>query len=328
MEFTSKNSFVFFRTPSGTIKKYVGEWREYKEGDEGFIVQPFVGESYILANVEQVKTGEDSIVPPVSVSTPLEIRKEEYLVQLEQFIKACYGDLDKVISSRVLSYLTDKQVDIYKLFLVLEKKYPDAFVYLLNIPQKGMWMGATPEILLQKKEVGLETMALAGSRKIKNQQSYWGSKEQEEHNFVIEDIENKLNRLNLDFFRSKTKTVQAGEVAHLQTKINISVSSKSTSKQIADTLHPTSAVCGMPQQKALQFILENEKHQRGLYTGYLGIVEKSKVNLYVNLRCMQVFQKRFDLYIGGGITKDSVAEKEWEETELKSRTLLSVIEKM
>ena len=258
----------------------------------------------------------------------MEIRKEEYLVQLEQFIKACHGELDKVISSRVLSYLTDKQVDIYKLFLVLDKKYPDAFVYLLNIPQKGMWMGATPEILLQKKGEGLETMALAGSRKIKNQQSYWGSKEQEEHNFVIEDIENKLNRLNLDFFRSETKTVQAGEVAHLQTKINISVSSKSTSKQIADTLHPTSAVCGMPQQKALQFILENEKHQRGLYTGYLGIVEKSKVNLYVNLRCMQVFQKRFDLYIGGGITKDSIAKKEWEETELKSRTLLSVIEKM
>ena len=171
-------------------------------------------------------------------------------------------------------------------------------------------------------------MALAGSRKITSRQSSWGIKEQEEHCFVIEDIETKLNSLNIEYSKKETQTIEAGEVAHLQTKINIPVKEEVLPKQIADALHPTSAVCGMPQQEAQQFILANEHHNRGLYTGYLGLLEKDKVNLFVNLRCMKIFAGRFDLYIGGGITKDSDAMEEWKETELKSKTLLSVIEKM
>ncbi len=329
MEFTSESSFVFFRFPGEDIKKYVGEWRRYKEGDEGFIVQPFVGESYILDKVIQEQTGGDSIVPPVSVSAPFDKGKEDYLLQLEQFIDVCRkGELDKVISSRISSYLTDRQVDVFELFLELEKKYPKAFVYLLNIPQEGMWMGATPEILLNNNGNELVTMALAGSRKITSPQSSWGRKEQEEHCFVIEDIETKLNSLNVEYSKNETQTIEAGEVAHLQTKINIPLNAEVLPKRIADTLHPTSAVCGMPQQEAQQFILANEQHKRGLYTGYLGMLEKDKISLFVNLRCMQIYAGRFDLYIGGGITKDSDALEEWKETELKSKTLLSVIEKM
>jgi isochorismate synthase len=47
--------------------------------------------------------------------------------------------------------------------------------------------------------------------------------------------------------------------------------------------------------------------------------------LFVNLRCMQVFPTQFALYLGGGIMADSDPSKEWEETELKSMTLLNVI---
>ena len=32
------------------------------------------------------------------------------------------------------------------------------------------------------------------------------------------------------------------------------------------------------------------------------------------------------LFVGGGLTLDSVAEEEWNETELKSQTLLSVLQ--
>jgi isochorismate synthase len=85
----------------------------------------------------------------------------------------------------------------------------------------------------------------------------------------------------------------------------------------------------MPQEKAKQFILKNEPYNREFYTGYLGEINNQKKSwLFVNLRCMQIYYQNFKIYVGGGITKDSKAEKEWEETELKSRTLLSVIEKM
>jgi isochorismate synthase len=34
------------------------------------------------------------------------------------------------------------------------------------------------------------------------------------------------------------------------------------------------------------------------------------------------------LYIGGGITHDSIPEDEWEETEIKADTLLSVLKQI
>ena len=42
---------------------------------------------------------------------------------------------------------------------------------------------------------------------------------------------------------------------------------------------------------------------------------------------MEVREDAFHLYAGGGYTKDSDPQKEWEETTLKIRTLESVLEK-
>ena len=46
-------------------------------------------------------------------------------------------------------------------------------------------------------------------------------------------------------------------------------------------------------------------------------------DLYVNLRCMQVFDNHVEIYVGGGITKDSQPEAEYLETLAKSQTLLN-----
>jgi isochorismate synthase len=43
---------------------------------------------------------------------------------------------------------------------------------------------------------------------------------------------------------------------------------------------------------------------------------------------MQIFADKAIIYTGGGLTYDSDPESEWNETVLKSNTLLSAIEKM
>lgn len=67
-----------------------------------------------------------------------------------------------------------------------------------------------------------------------------------------------------------------------------------------------------------------EVHDRALYCGYLGPI-KQELKWYANIRCMQVFKDGYLLHLGGGITAESELESEWQETELKSETLLSVI---
>ena len=52
---------------------------------------------------------------------------------------------------------------------------------------------------------------------------------------------------------------------------------------------------------------------------------KTVTNLFVNLRCLQIKNNQALIYVGGGITKDSNPEKEWEETVAKSLTTKSLL---
>jgi isochorismate synthase len=91
-------------------------------------------------------------------------------------------------------------------------------------------------------------------------------------------------------------------------------------------LHPTSAVCGMPLDKSLEFLKLHEGYDRSFYAGYLGPVNvNNNINIFVNLRCMQLMDHQAQLYAGAGVTIDSIPEEEFEETEMKFNTLLNVI---
>jgi isochorismate synthase len=55
------------------------------------------------------------------------------------------------------------------------------------------------------------------------------------------------------------------------------------------------------------------------------VVVKTYSNFYVNLRCMQLMDEKAVIYVGGGITKDSVSQNEWEETVNKTKTIANVL---
>ena len=96
---------------------------------------------------------------------------------------------------------------------------------------------------------------------------------------------------------------------------------------MANKLHPTPAISGYPTKKSIKLIEENEPHKRSLYCGFLGELFDESVNLFVNLRCMKIDRENLHLFVGGGITDLSIPEDEWEETQIKSETLLSIIKK-
>ena len=120
---------------------------------------------------------------------------------------------------------------------------------------------------------------------------------------------------------------------HLRTKVSGSLKHSASLKELIGVLHPTPAVCGLPREASRSFILKNEVYERRFYTGFLGELnvqyEKSstpKTVLFVNLRCMKINDNySASLFIGGGITEDSNAEKEWEETISKSKTMKCVL---
>lgn len=260
------------------------------------------------------------------------INKESYINLVEKtidFIKT--GKSQKIVTSRTKLLNLDKDLSVTDIFNNLVQKYNTAFVSLVSIPNIGTWIGASPEILLKIKDKKLTTMSLAGTQIYKGQpleEVEWGLKEKEEQYMVTEYIENTFKNSGVnDYKKSNNKTVIAGNVLHIQTMFEYkSDKVNDFANKFIKNLPPTPAICGLPKDISKKFILENEYYDREFYSGFLGTVNiNDKTELFVNLRCMQLKENYSILYIGGGITADSVPEKEWYETELKSRTLLSVI---
>ncbi|WP_423129314.1 chorismate-binding protein [Gaoshiqia sp. Z1-71] len=258
------------------------------------------------------------------------IQKEDYLDDIAATIGTLHKTkLSKVIVSRLIPQKREHE-SVGQLYMQLRSQTPNAFVYLVNLPESGIWMGATPEVLLRSKGKTLETVSLAGTQPRRTDPDYgWHTKDIEEQAFVSRYLLDVLYRFNIhDYTTQGPETMESGRVAHLKTSFYFSA--KKIENCLGDfiaELHPTPAVCGFPKSKADQFISKIEKHDRRYYTGYLGPWRlNNSVCLFVNLRCMELTPDQYILYAGGGITSRSVPEEEWEETNNKARTLLSAIE--
>ncbi|GAA4278856.1 isochorismate synthase [Aquimarina mytili] len=241
------------------------------------------------------------------------------------------GSIKKVVLSRKEEVKSPEANPLF-IFKRLVEKYPKAFVYLWYHPKVGMWLGATPETLLDVQNDQFSTMALAGTQAYQsNGDATWDDKEIEEQEIVTEFIVKALSPISSNIISSKTYTHRAGTLLHLRTDIKGDLNSEvSEIENVIKVLHPTPAVCGLPKDEAKSFILRNEGYDRKFYTGFLGELniqsdKKTTSNLFVNLRCMEIEDQNISLYIGGGITKDSDPDKEWEETVRKTATMKNVL---
>jgi isochorismate synthase len=186
-------------------------------------------------------------------------------------------------------------------------------------------MGATPEQLVKINQNQFETVALAGTQ-LYSENVIWATKEKEEQQFVTNYILDKVTCKVNELIVTDAETVKAGNLAHLKSLISGELTADFQVNDLIKTLHPTPAVCGLPKEKTIDFILKNEGYNRKYYAGFLGEYNKENLtDLFVNLRCLEVDDDVVNIYVGCGITKDSIPEKEFVETENKSMTIRNVL---
>jgi isochorismate synthase len=262
-----------------------------------------------------------------------ESSKEHHIKLVKKTIEEINkNDLKKVVVSRE-EQIEIKDFNLVEIYQKLLQNYNNAFVYVWFHPKVGLWLGATPETLLDIENSDFKTMSLAGTQVYKNTESVvWKNKELEEQQLVTDFIENQLEGISSNLKIDKKETIKAGSLLHLKTKVTGTLHKESTLKTLIRALHPTPAVCGLPREKAKNFILENENYNRTFYTGFLGELNLEKKqeklkssSLFVNLRCMNIVNSKASVFIGGGVTKESNALKEWEETVSKSNVMKHVL---
>lgn len=245
------------------------------------------------------------------------------------------GAFEKIVPSRARSVELPESFDPIETFQKLCDTYPNALITFVSIPKVGTWMGATPELLIQVENNRIfKTVALAGTKPFEPgtdiRNVAWTQKEIEEQALVSRYIISNFKKIRLrEYDEQGPKTIIAGNVMHLKT--TYAVDMKETNfpqlgSVMLQLIHPTSAVCGMPLEESLAFLKANEGYDREFYAGYLGPVNiNNNICLFVNLRCMQLADSHAILYVGAGVTADSIPESEWDETEIKLNTLLKVI---
>lgn len=344
---TKKQPFVVYRKPNGTqlLSFFQNDDTLHITTDfseKGFVFAPFSKQDSAILFPKEVSRFTREIWKPIDISKDSQWKEvsnafemssqdktqrksKENHVELvkEAIISIQNGDLEKVVLSRK-EVLHRPKNDVVLTFKKLLQKYTSAFVYIWYHPEIGLWMGATPETLVKIQEKRFSTMSLAGTQLYREGKNIlWGDKELYEQQVVTNYILEKLKTVCEQVKAFDVETIQAGNLLHLQTRIEgqgfLNVS------KLIEILHPTPAVCGYPSNDAKHFILKNEGYCRHYYTGFLGELNLDHSELYVNLRCMEVQNNTINVYVGGGITKDSDPEKEWIETVNKSSTMMSVV---
>lgn len=330
----SSTAYALFRLPNANEVKLVFQAQNtplkripISEIDKynGFVVSEFLsgGFCYLLEGKLIYSKDLSKIILNIDyqkLKENINNSKEEYLAKISHYINRFDENFKKAILSRTKDANLPTNFSVLNAFDFLCKKHPNALVYVHHSKEFGLWMGATPEILIQQQEEVFTTMSLAGTQPF-SENITWTDKEREEQQLVTDYIEQTLASQNINFSKSPTETAKAGNVAHLKTLFTLQKGFNIGS--LVSQLHPTPAVCGLPKDRALELINKTENYNRSLYTGFVGEIGEN-TNLFVNLRCSQMFKNKALVYVGGGITQHSNPEKEWAETELKSQTMVEV----
>jgi len=309
----------------------------------GFLAAPFIGLPYFLRADSLSSFTLHSAERLATFVAPAENpeNKTAFIGWVAEAIQAIkQGPLQKVVLSRTDKRELPADFEVISALEELASAYPNAFVCALSIPAlPGIWMCATPEILVEKNAEGIfRTISLAGTQSgvdssgeaLSPSQARWSQKEIEEQAFVSRYIIDCFKKIRLrEYTEIGPKTISTGNLLHLKTEYLVDTKAMDFPQLpglMLGLLHPTSAVCGTPKQEAVNFILATERHERSLYSGYLGPVNlENATHLFVNLRTVEITGNHATFYAGCGITEDSDPEKEWFETQMKCQTLQRVL---
>jgi para-aminobenzoate synthetase component 1 len=236
------------------------------------------------------------------------------------------GSVYQVNACRELSHLHEaKKNKLDGLFARMQYANPAPFASYMKIPGYEI-ASASPERFLSRNGQRLITSPIKGT--IRWDQDDFGDKDQAENLMIVDLMRNDLSRV------AREGSVEVSELfrrekhpglTHLVSDVQADVRDGATWAEILAATIPPGSVSGAPKSSALSIISKHEPTPRGPYCGALGWIQGDRAELAVGIR---TFWNTGDEWLrygtGAGITWGSDPGKEWEETQLKARTLISI----
>jgi menaquinone-specific isochorismate synthase len=265
-----------------------------------------------------------------------EINPEEW----QQTVNSVVHDLKngpqkKVVLARELRLHFDKKIQSGSVLNKLLMEQSESYVFAFE--SKGdCFIGASPERLVKKEKNQIYSTCLAGSiargkdeaeDKMLGETLLKDDKNLSEHQFVVEMIKEAIEDTCSEVvIPDHPQLLKLRHIQHLFTPVKGKPKKDTSLLMLAERLHPTPALGGLPKKSAVLKIREVEDLDRGLYGGPLGWFDyQGNGEFAVAIRSGLIQGSEASIFAGCGVVADSVAELEYQETNIKFKPMLSAL---
>jgi para-aminobenzoate synthetase component 1 len=264
--------------------------------------------------------------PPARWSTSLDQASYEAAVdEVRERIAA--GEVYQANICRILSAPVPRPPDMHALGAALARGNPAPYAAVVNAPGADVFVAsASPELFLHRDGERVSSGPIKGTGVTAADLT---DKDRAENVMIVDLVRNDLGRVattgSVDV-SSLLRTEHHPGLVHLVSTVVADVPAATPWAQLLDATFPPASVTGAPKSSALHIIGELEPAPRGVYCGAVGWVDADRNcgTLAVAIRTFEWRDGRLHLGTGAGITWGSDPRREWQETELKVRTLLAV----
>jgi menaquinone-specific isochorismate synthase len=231
------------------------------------------------------------------------------------------GELRKLVLAVRQQLLLERQLDPLQLLAQLRQRQPGSCRFLWQQGDGPALLGASPERLLTIRQGQLRSDALAGTAPIgvAAEQLTRSDKDRREHELVVEAITAVLRQADLLPRRPRhPRLARHGQLVHLHTPITASLGGAQQPLALAEALHPTPAVAGLPRRRAMAALRSLEPFERGHYAAPIGWIDSAgDTELRVAIRSGSLQGRHLELTAGAGLVQGSEPDRELQEVALK-----------
>ena len=290
-----------------------------------------------------VLTAEQAHAPVTGVARPVPEPARYEAMVAEALARMAAGPLEKVVLARTLEVIADRPVDTVPMLRALARRDPRLYLFAVDLPARTDRHTADA--------ARREPRAAARPRRTpRDGRTRWPapppgrpipprtaaaarpcSPRRRTGTSTPSSSTTSSSACAPSSATSRCPTapslVATATLWHLSTTLRARVADTDVSAlHLAQALHPTPAVCGVPRADAAAAIDEIEPFDRGFYTGTVGWTDARGDGEWVMaLRCGEVEGDRVRLWAGAGIVPASSPPDELAETTVKLRTLLDAL---
>jgi isochorismate synthase len=243
------------------------------------------------------------------------------------------GHLSKLVLSRSILLKLERPIDPAGVLARLFEREPSCTLYSAPSP-RGQFVGASPELLMERSGTSIRTFPLAGTRPQSDDRGAalsGSAKDLEEHRLVVVDIAERLESLaeRLDV-PEHPSIVSLRSVQHLGTEITGELSDQKDPRgfvlELLAAIHPTPAVAGVPSLEAMTAIRSIEGDDRECFAGAVGWLNGLGDGEWVlGIRGAILSNQSVFIRAGAGVVEGSTPTGELEETRVKLSSILSAV---